>query len=196
MLDGSDLARASARLSAIVLAGVCAMCAAVSAIGPAQNNRPQTNAAAAAGRPHEIVTVVVPASAPWTDTGVTVKQGDGIAIRSWGRVRFDETRSAPPSGSGSKGGGCTFVVTNPTISAHSVVANIASGVTFDGHGFYVGPAWNGTVPVPGSTSTEGHLLLGFNDDGMLCDRSGYDSWAFAGSNAGAFTVEIAITRAR
>jgi hypothetical protein len=50
--------------------------------------------------------------------------------------------------------------------------------------------------VSGSSTSEGRLLLGFNDRGVLCDRSGYDSWQFGGTNSGWFTAEVAITRAR
>jgi hypothetical protein len=50
------------------------------------------------------------------------------------------------------------------------------------------------MPVAGSSAPEGRLYLGFNYAGVLCDRSGYDSWAFRVKNSGAFTAEIAIWR--
>lgn len=149
-------------------------------------------------QPDTIVTVAVLATVPWTDTGIILSAGDSLEVRSWGRVMFDNTgvASAQPQGSRRKAGGCTFVVTDTAVAAHSVVGNVAPAITFDGHGFLVGAAWKGTVPIPGSTSREGHLLLGFNDDDVLCDRSGYDSWGFGVNNSGWFTAEIAITRAR
>jgi hypothetical protein len=113
-------------------------------------------------RPDEIVTILLPATVPWTDTGVSVRAGDALDIRTWGRVTFDAAATTAPEGSDRQGGGCSFVVTDPTVAAHSV--------------------------------PEGRLMLGFNDDGMLCDRSGYDSWDFAADNSGWFTAEIAIRR--
>jgi hypothetical protein len=86
------------------------------------------------------------------------------------------------------------VVIDASVAAQAVVGNVAPAVSLDGRGFYVGAAWKGTTPIPGSTAPEGRLLLGFNDEGVLCDRSGYDSWDFGVNNAGAFTAEIAITR--
>ena len=149
-------------------------------------------------RADEIVTVIVPAAAPWTDTGIDVRNGDSLAIRTWGRVRYDpaEAATATPRGSAETAGGCSFVVVAPNVAAHSLVANIAPALTFDGRGFQVGTGWKGTVPVSGSSASEGRLLLGFNDRGVLCDRSGYDSWQFAGTNSGWFTAEVAITRGR
>jgi hypothetical protein len=154
--------------------------------------------AAKRSQPDTIVTVVVPATAPWTDTGVRLSAGDRVAIRTWGRVTFDGAAAATtsPTGSGRRGGGCSFVVTDAGVAAQAVVGNVAPAVNLDGRGFYVGAVWKGTAPIPGSTAPEGRLLLGFNDEGVLCDRSGYDSWDFGVNNAGAFTAEIAITRAR
>jgi hypothetical protein len=147
-------------------------------------------------KPHEIVTVVVPATAPWTDTGIRLREGDLVEIAAWGRVRFDESTSASatPKGSGRRGGRCTLVVADA--AAQSLIGNVAPAITFDGRGFEVGSAWKGSVPIRGSTAPEGRLLLGFNDEGMLCDRSGYDAWEFGGNNSGWFTAEIAITRGR
>jgi hypothetical protein len=148
-------------------------------------------------RPDESLILNVPATAPWTDTGIVVRAGDRLQIRAWGQVKFgDEVgRGVTPSGLG-KGGGCSFVVTNASVPAHALVANIAPQLNFDGMGFVVGPQWEGTVPVAQSTAPEGRLFLGFNDAGVLCDRTGYDSWAFRVRNSGAFTVEIAIWRRR
>jgi hypothetical protein len=147
-------------------------------------------------RPDEITTLMVPATVPWVDTGITLGAGDAVRIRTWGRVKFGGTAASPPQGSGVAGGGCTFVVTDAGVAAHSVIGNVAPGVTFDGRGFSVGARWTGTVPISGTTAPVGRLLLGFNDAGVMCDRSGYDSWEFAGDNSGAFTAEVAVTRAR
>jgi hypothetical protein len=183
----------------LAVAALCAMAATVTfaakgglqASSPRPAQKPQSSPA----RPDESVILNVPATAPWTDTGVMVRSGDRLQVRAWGQVKFgDEVgRGVSPSGLG-KGGGCAFVVTNPSAPAHALVANIAPQLNFDGMGFVVGPQWEGTVPVAGSSAPEGRLFLGFNYAGVLCDRSGYDSWAFRVKNSGAFTAEIAIWR--
>ena len=188
--------RATAGAPRFLLGSLLALSVSLPPTLAAQGGGPATTSRKA--QPDTIVTIVVPATVPWTDTGIIVSAGDGLAVRSWGRVMFDAAAgaSASPQGSGRKGGGCTFVVTDAGVAAHSVIGNVAQAIMFDGHGFPVGAAWKGTVPIPGSTAPEGHLLLGFNDDGVLCDRSGYDSWGFGVNNSGWFTAEISITRAR
>lgn len=140
----------------------------------------------------------VPATEAWTDTGVDVGPGDRIEIRAWGTARFDGGRDGTPVGpaGAGKGGGCTFVATNAAIPAQALIANVAPTLTFDGAGFFVGTQWRGRIPVPGTTAQSGRLWLGFNDRAVACDRSGYDSWGFRNDNAGAFTVELSITRRR
>jgi hypothetical protein len=139
----------------------------------------------------------VPASSPWTDTGVTVLPGDRLEIRAWGRVKYgdaDTGRGVGPVGEG-RGGACSFVVTDETVPADALVANIAPGLTFDGSGVLVGSAWNATIPVTGSSAREGRLFLGVNHGGVLCDRTGFDSWGFRNQSSGAFTVQLTIRRA-
>jgi hypothetical protein len=154
---------------------------------------------AGVSRADQRIIVNIPASAPWTDTGLTVSAGDRIVMRAWGNVFFgDRSRRqrAAPDGSGVQGGGCTYVVSEQSVSAHGLVANVAPQITFDGRGFFVGSTWSGSIPVAGTSAPEGRLLLGFNDSGMQCDRSGYDSWSFRVNNTGSFTVELVVTRAR
>ena len=168
------------------------------ALALVQAARSPQKPAAPQSKPDESLILNVPATAPWTDTGVTVRAGDRLDIRAWGTVRFGDTeagRAVPPGGLG-RGGDCSFVVTDGKVPAHALVGNVAPRLTFDGLGFLVGALWSGSVPVPGSTAPEGRLFLGFNHGAMLCDRSGYDSWAFRINNSGAFTVEIAIRRRR
>jgi hypothetical protein len=144
-------------------------------------------------RPDESAIVDVPATSPWTDTGIVVKAGDRIEMRAWGAIKF-ETKSVGPAGSGPATGSCEYVVTDPHVAAHSLVANVAQEMTFDGRGFLVGTNWKGTAPIAGTTAPAGRLFVGFNDRAMMCDRSGYDSWAFRNRNSGAFTASITITR--
>lgn len=148
-------------------------------------------------RPDESAIVNVPATSPWTDTGITLKAGDRIEMRAWGAIKFDalsSTSSVGPAGSGPSTGGCEYVVTDPRVAAHSLVANVAAEMTFDGRGFLVGTNWKGTAPIAGTTAPSGRLFVGFNDRAMMCDRGGYDSWAFRNRNSGAFTTSITITR--
>jgi len=183
-------------LTVVALCAIAvAMTSAAAITSQASSARPAQKAQSSPPRPDESVILNVPATAPWTDTGVLVRSGDRLQIRAWGQVKFgDEAgRGVSPSGLG-KGGGCAFVVTNPSVPAHALVANVAPQLNFDGMGFVVGPQWEGTVPIAGSSAPEGRLFLGFNHAGVLCDRSGYDSWAFRVKNSGAFTAEIAIWR--
>lgn len=145
-----------------------------------------------------IVTVVVPANTPWTDTGIDVQAGDALEIRAWGRATVDSltSKTASPTGLGRGPGGCAFVVTDPAVPAYALVGNVSPDVTFDGRGFYVGPSWKGSVPVSGTSARSGRLLLGLNGNAVLCDRSGFDSWAFGVNRSGWFTAEIALTRLR
>ncbi|MQA30626.1 MAG: hypothetical protein GEU82_12455 [Luteitalea sp.] len=161
-----------------------------------QRRSPQTSTPAV--RPDESLIVNVPATSPWTDTGVVVARGDRLGIRASGQVTpygSPSARPNGPNGSGVGGSGCEWVVTRAA-DAYSLVGNVAPDITFDGGGFQVGSRWAGAVPVSGASALEGHLLLGFNGNAMLCDRSGYDSWAFRIANSGAFTVAIEITRSR
>src|SRR5262245_10873252 len=116
--------------------------------------------------PDSIVTLIVPATTPWTDTGITLDTGDTVEIRTWGRVIFDNTTgsTATPKGSGPHGGGCTFVVTDGKVPPHGVVGNVAPAVSLDGQGFFVGTTWKGLVPIPGSSAPQGRLFLGFNSN--------------------------------
>ena len=152
--------------------------------------------ASPSARPDENVLVSVPATAPWTDTGLVVRPGDRLDIRAWGRVTYgrgEDVKGLTPAGSG-RGGGCRFALVDAAVPADALVANIAPGVSFDGRGFTVGASRSVTVPVAGSTAGEGRLFVGINHQGVMCDRSGYDSWEFRNNGAGAFTVEIAVRR--
>jgi hypothetical protein len=149
-------------------------------------------------KPDQNLILNVAATAPWTDTGLTVRSGDHLEIRAWGTVRVGDAaagRAVSPGGLG-RGGDCSFVVTDSRVPALALIANVSPQLTFDGLGFFVGPKWSGTLPVPGSSALEGRLFLGFNDGGMVCDRTGYDSWRFRINNSGSFTVEISIRRGR
>src|SRR5579864_9508290 len=79
-------------------------------------------------RPFLILTVEVPVTAPWTDTGIVVLPGDRLQIRAWGAAKFSDAGSARtvgPQGSGQGGGGCTYIVTDSSVPAQSVIGNVA-----------------------------------------------------------------------
>lgn len=161
----------------------------------------QSRPPAVAARPDESVMLDVPASSPWTDTGLVLSAGDQIVIRAWGSVRYAEPTAAAggiisgPAGSG-QGGGCSFVVGDARVPANALVANVAPQLTLDGAGFLVGASRTITLPVDGTSAASGRLFLGVNHAGVLCDRSGFDSWVFRNGGAGAFTVQVTIRRRR
>lgn len=156
--------------------------------------------AAAAPRPDESVMLSVPASSPWTDTGVLLRDGDQVSIRAWGSVRYADGGSAGarisgPAGLGS-GGGCSSVVGDARVPSDALVANVAPELTLDGAGILVGTGRTLTVPVQNTTSPSGRLFLGVNHPAVLCDRSGFDSWGFRNSGSGAYTAQVTIRRRR
>ena len=196
-LDGShepQRARSRRARVGVVSCATTLALATSSAFAAGQSGPPGTRPAA--GRPDESVIVSVPATAPWTDTGLVVRAGDRVDIRAWGRVTYgrgEDARAVAPIGSG-RGGGCSFAVTDAAVAADAVVANIAPAITFDGRGFHVGTSRTVTLPVPGASAPEGRLFIGVNHQGISCDRNGYDSWEFRNNGSGAFTAEIAVRR--
>jgi hypothetical protein len=185
-----------AAVTCAVLAALLAPCGLVAAVALQGNAGASRPASPPPARPDESVIVSVPATAPWTDTGIVLRAGDRVDMRAWGRVVYrdvDDARSISPIGTG-RGGGCTFTLLDPAVPANAVVANVAPTLTFDGRGFLVGASRTVTVPVAGSTATEGTLFVGINHQGITCERSGYDSWEFRNNSSGAFTVEIAVRR--
>ncbi len=175
-----------------VIGLVALACAATLVSSPtAQSRRAESSAA----RSDENLLVALPATAPWTDTGIDVHAGDRLSLRSWGRVAYGRAESVTPaSPTGIGQGRCRFVLVDPSVPADIVIANIAPAMTFDGRGFVVGRARAVVVPVQGSTAPEGRLFLGINHQGIMCDRSGYDSWEFRNNGSGSFTAEIAVRR--
>lgn len=141
-------------------------------------------------------TVTIPSTQPWTDTGLTVSQGDVITVSASGTVIFADPHTPEnttgPDGKTGPSGGCTFVVTSAAVPRQALIGNIANSSSLDGNGFFVGSNFNGTVPIANTTTQSGKLFLGFNDGAVFCDRSGYDGWGFAGDNHGSFTATITI----
>ena len=142
------------------------------------------------------VTISVPSTQPWTDTGITVSSGDTITITASGSVIFADPHTPEhatgPDGKPQPWGGCGYVVTSSAVARHSLIGNITNSSSLDGKGFFVGSSFQSTVPISNTTNGSGKLFLGFNDGAVFCDRSGYDAWGFGGDNHGSFTVTITI----
>ena len=135
-------------------------------------------------------TVKVSSKEAWTDTGVVVSQGDILSITASGNIIFDSAgRNSGPDGSTDFPGGCSMFVTHGGAPTHSLVGNVASSVSLDGKGFFVGSNYRGGIPVNNTTDQSGTLFLGFNDGFVSCDRSGLDVGG-VGDNSGSFTVTI------
>ena len=133
-------------------------------------------------------TLQVPATAPWTDTGIDVPSGAALTISSSGTVSYFGANDEFTGPDGGNFDGQKFFATAvlPNAIVVSLIGKIGGSVTLDtgtplpegtagdGAGF-VGSAYERTVPVGG------RLFLGFNDQ-----RSAF------GDNTGAFTVTIRI----
>jgi len=142
-------------------------------------------------------TVEVLTAQPWTDTGITVGVGDTIFIQVSGSVIYDDLHPESltgPEGTDSRSGGCNYVVTDRSVPAQSVIGNVARWPVLDGTGFYVGPAFEGSVPIENTSERSGKLYLGFNDGAVYCDRRGYDAWGFRGENEGTFIARVSVTQ--
>lgn len=145
-----------------------------------------------------ITTIDVRSTQPWTATGITVGYGDKLTFVASGEVIYadpDDEHVTGPNGTENPSGGCGNVVTDPAVPAQSLIGNIADSPSLDGAGFFIGPAFQGSVPFSNTSQETGELLLGFNDGAVLCDRSGIDNWGFTGDNSGSFTVKIIVNDA-
>ena len=144
-------------------------------------------------------TMSIPSTQPWTDTGLTVQEGDQITITASGTIIFADPHTAEhtagPDGKPGTGGTCSYLVTDATVPGNSLVGNVASASTLDGKGFFVGTSYQGAVPISNTSATSGTLFLGYNDGVVYCSRTGYDSWGFEGDNQGSFEVQVTISPA-
>ena len=147
------------------------------------------------------LTMSVPSTQPWTDTGLDVAAGDIITITVTGEVKYGDPaneNTAGPDGIGLPSG-CATPVDNSVYNA--VVGNIATSDptnNLDGKGFTVGSSFQGQVPISNTTTPTGRLYLGYNDGGIICSngvRTGINWYAFSGDNSGSFTATIEISSA-
>jgi hypothetical protein len=132
---------------------------------PVAQAAPATQAARA-------VTVHVDATQPWTDTGLSVNQGDRVSFQASGQIQVNSRQVATPDGSsvtasnrsrqgnrgdGSRDGG--YPIANAPVGA--LVGRIGNSEPFG----------IGTQTQPLVMPESGHLMLGVNDND-LSDNSG------------------------
>lgn len=117
--------------------------------------------------------VVVQGRARWTDTGIDVRAGDRLTIRSEGTILLSEnnqgtdTATAAGSSTGRRAPDAPF----PQRSAGGLIARIGDS----------GPVFLGEGGELGEVPTSGRLFLGVNDD-------------YLGDNRGEFRVTITVGR--
>ncbi|PKB59637.1 MAG: hypothetical protein BZY83_00790 [SAR202 cluster bacterium Casp-Chloro-G2] len=152
---------------------------------------PKESAAGLSGPLATTVTINVPSTQAWTNTGLTVGSGYTISVTGTGVIIFDSAgRTAGPDGV-DPGGSCSNLVTDPSVQGQSLVGNIAAASSLDGKGFFIGSSFDGTVPIANTTDAAGTLFLGFNDGFVKCDRSGLDTGG-VGDNSGSFTATVTV----
>ncbi len=104
--------------------------------------------------------VAIPASSPWTDTGIMIKAGQNVSISASGTIFIagSDNGKSPDGGGGAT---CGLSGTVPSAACWSLIGRVGSGPVFA-----VGSTYDGT---PGA----GTLYLGVNDD-VFGDNS--SSW--------------------
>jgi uncharacterized Zn-binding protein involved in type VI secretion len=129
------------------------------------------------------VTVHVDATQPWTDTGLSVNQGDRVSFQASGQVRVNGREAATPDGS------------SVTAANRSRQGNRGNGYRDEGYpipgarvGALVGRIGNsepfgiGTQTQPLVMPESGYLMLGVNDNN-LSDNSGSFAVIVSGAQA-------------
>jgi len=110
-------------------------------------------------------TITVDARKAWTDTGITVNQGDRVAFQASGEIQFGRSpgQTATPDGASER----RATYPEPTVPVGALIGKIGKGAPF-GVGTQTQP-----LPMPAS----GRLMLGVNDNEL-------------GDNSGSFTVIV------
>ena len=85
-------------------------------------------------------TVTVSSKQAWTDTGLTVSQGDVISIAASGTITWD-TAGRNSGSNGSESDSCSTLITKQVAPTNSLVGNVAPSASLDGNGFYVGSSY-------------------------------------------------------
>jgi len=127
-----------------------------------------------------VYTLDVPATVPWTDTGIDITAGSQLSITASGTVHYSTSSYQVCDANGGDYTGAQFLsdMMLPDTVCHSLVGKIGGttavgdgtpvpeGTPSDGPGF-VGTSYNEIIP------TSGELFLGFNDDpSVFWDNSG------------------------
>ena len=110
-------------------------------------------------------TIVVDARQAWTDTGITVNQGDRVVFQASGQIQFGRSpgQSVTPDGGAER----RAAYPEPNVPVGALIGKIGNGAPF-GIGTQSQP-----LPMPSS----GRLMLGVNDNEL-------------GDNSGSFTVIV------
>jgi len=119
-----------------------------------------------AAGPNQSRTVTVDARQPWTDSGITVNQGDHVVFLASGQIEFGRSagQTADPNGNAAQR---SANYPDPTVPVGALLGKIGNGAPFA-----IGTQ---TQPLPMPAS--GRLMLGVNDNEL-------------GDNSGAFTVIV------
>ena len=122
------------------------------------------------------ITLQVPATTAWTDTGIDVIEGEALTIDASGTVRYGGMSAQVTDANGGNFDGQKFFSTSvfPNAPVVSLIGRV--GDTALPNGGFVGT--HDAIAAPAS----GRLFLGFNDQKQ----------AFA-DNSGAFTVTVRLT---
>jgi hypothetical protein len=124
-----------------------------------------TGAVATAGQLAGGTSIRVDARQAWTDTGLTVNQGDRVSFQASGQIMYspNPAHTATPDGSADRGANYP----DPTVPVGALLGKIGNGKPF-------GIGTQPQLVMPAS----GRLMLGVNDTEF-------------GDNSGAFTVVVA-----
>lgn len=143
---------------------------------------------AAAGRPAQALTVHVEATQPWTDTGLSVTQGDRVSFQASGQVKVNPRLTATPDGSDVNAAAGSTRQGNrrdyrDASSRDGAYPNGGYPIPGAAVGALVGRVGNG-APFGIGTQTQplvmpesGRLMLGVNDNNL-------------NDNSGSFTVVV------
>ena len=105
-------------------------------------------------------TIRVPGNQAWTDTGITVNQGDKVTFQASGEITYGRSpgQTATPDGGADRRGNYPL----PSVPVGALIGRIGNGTPF-GIGTQTQP-----LPMPAS----GRLMLGVNDN-ELADNGGF-----------------------
>jgi hypothetical protein len=116
--------------------------------------------------------ITVQANQPWTETGITVRQGQRISFSATGQIQIGADRSAGPDGA-DRGGTALKGFPVPQMGPGGLIFRVGNSRAY--------PIGSNTQPI--AMPADGRLFLGVNDD-------------HHGDNAGSFSVVVKRTTAQ